>query len=225
MSQKPVTIIPSDLAASKAEFDRRLAHILPIAKTIHVDIMDGKFVKTKSLPVASLPDVRRFTNRSFEAHLMVKNPGRYVETLIEKGFTRIIVHAEALPRVSLLALANDIRARGGKPVLAINPTTTIASVRSIAAVFDGLLVMGVFPGKNGAPYVASTPRRVHSAVKALASSKKYVQVDGGMTPQTIAAAVAAGATRIVSGSYIGSAKDPARAMREMRLAMRQRKKR
>lgn len=225
ISRKTITIIPSDLATSKPDFDRRMARILPISRSLHIDIMDGKFVKTKSIAVNNLPDLRRFSNRSFEAHLMVEDPGRYVDTLLDKGIARIIIHAESLSRQELVSLAKKIRSCGGKPVLAINPTTKVSSVKSVLQMFDGLLIMGVFPGKNGSPYVRSTPRRVRTAEKIASSMKKYVQVDGGMTPQTIGSVVVAGATRIVSGSYIGSAENPAHALREMRLALKEKKKR
>lgn len=209
-----ITIIPSDLASTKSEFDRRLASLLPVSSTIHLDLMDGRFVETRSIDPEQLPDLRRWKGKRFEAHLMLKEPMRVIAPLVQKGVRRIILHYESVWPEDLPAIARFIRKWKGVPVLAVNPDTPIKRVLPYVQHFDTVLLMGVHPGRNGAPYISDTPKRVRE----LAKHHRKIQVDGGMTLDTVKAVVAAGATRITSGSYVSNAKDPKKAMAELRAA-------
>jgi ribulose-phosphate 3-epimerase len=101
-------------------------------------------------------------------------------------------------------------------MLAINPKTSLAKLKPYAKDIAGFIVMGGEPGFNGAPYLATTPKRVAQLAKLL--PKIPIQVDIGMTPKTVGAVVKAGASRCSSGSFVSSAADPKRAIRELKAA-------
>ena len=212
---KRIIVAPTVLAMSETDFKRRWARITPISQRVQVDFMDGRFVKTKSVPPATVPDVRK-SGKEFEAHLMVERPERWVPPLFAKGFKRAIVHIETISPVGFRDLA--ARARKSRAVLiaAINPGTPLRRILPYLPSAAGVCVLGVEPGRNGAPYDPRTPSRV----RAIARRRCPVQVDGGMTPQTVGAVVRAGASRINSGSYVGNAADPRAALRDLARAVR-----
>jgi len=142
----------------------------------------------------------RKSGKEFEAHLMVERPERWAPPLFAKGFKRAIVHIETISPVGFRDLA--ARARKSRAVLiaAINPGTPLRRILPYLPSAAGVCVLGVEPGRNGAPYDPRTPSRV----RAIARRRCPVQVDGGMTPRTVGAVVRAGASRINSGSYASS---------------------
>ncbi len=213
MTKRPLEIIPTVLAYDEREFTALFGKVVPISPWVQIDLMDGKFVETASIPLPSVPDVRERKGTSFEAHLMVQDPSAWIPGLARRGFRRIIVHYESLKASEIVAVAREVRALGMQAMLACNPETRIASVVPHVAHFDGALVLGVHPGRNGAPYVEETPARVRELAKMCKDA--IIQVDGGMTPSTIKAVVTAGAARVNSGSYVAKAADPARALKEL----------
>lgn len=205
-----VTIIPTVLANSKEEFDTRLRKLLPVADEIQVDFMDGKFVPSQGIPINQVPDLSGHKQR-FEAHLMVENPGAYIQPLARRGFKRIIFHIEAVNDKVIPMLLLQCKKYKVKPVLAINPRTSVRLLLPWTEHVDGVVFLGVHPGFNGAPYLPDTAKRIKEFAK-LDKNKTTIQVDGGMTPTTIESVVAAGASRINSGSFISNAPDPKKAI-------------
>jgi|GEM_PF-822742 len=212
-----VRIIPTILANTMADFTTRMNRLLPVANELQVDFMDGRFVPSTGIPLEEIPDLTRYPGKTFEAHLMVEDPENWIEGLIAKGFNRFIIHYEAVPEMDLLLLIDMLHKDGKQVLLAINPETDVRRVLPYTRQVDGILFLGVHPGFNGAPYVTSTPSRIAEFI-ALNKHPTSVQVDGGMTPETIGAVVAAGATAINSGSFVGNAPDPSSAMAALRKA-------
>jgi ribulose-phosphate 3-epimerase len=210
-----ITIVPTVLANSKEEFDARLRKLLPVADEIQVDIMDGRFVPSVSLSLDKIPDVSGYRQR-FEAHLMVERPGAYIQPLARRGFKRIIFHIEAADDKVIPMLLLQCKRHKVEPVLAINPETPVKLLLPWTAHVKGIVFLGVHPGFNGAPYLPQTADRIKKFLKQGKSSDLIIQVDGGMTPQTIGAVVAAGATRINSGSFVSNAADPKKAIMQLR---------
>jgi ribulose-phosphate 3-epimerase len=215
-----VTVIPTVLAFTWPEFEQRLARTLPIADEIQIDFMDGAFVETKSIALEQAPDVARHAGKRFEAHLMVADPQAWIAAIARKGFARCIFHYEAVGDARVEETAAFIRSHGMDAVLAFNPDTAVERAAPHARYVDGMLVMGVSPGRNHAPYVAQTPERVRTLAELMRSVSIPIQVDGGMTPQTIRAVVHAGASRINSGSFVANARDPKEALEQLRAAAR-----
>jgi ribulose-phosphate 3-epimerase len=213
-----IKIVPTVLANTEAEFGMKLRKLLKVADELQFDIMDGKFVPSMSIPIHQIPEVRRYRKR-FEAHLMVQNPGAYIQPMARRGIKRILFHVEPLSDRTIRNLIDLCRKHKMEVVLAINPETPVSKLLPYVKLIDGVLFLGVHPGFNGAPYVAKTPARIKEFVRKNSNPALVVQVDGGMTPKTIAAVVAAGATRINSGSFVSNAPDPAKALRQLYAAV------
>lgn len=207
-----ITIVPTILANSLEEFNARLKKLLPIADEIQVDIMDGKFVPSRSIAINEVPEVKQWPSKRFEVHLMVENPGAHIQPMARRGFKRVIFHIEAVKDGTMKGLLAQCAKYKVKPVLAINPETPVEKLLPYVKEFDGVVFLGVHPGFNGAPYVKETPKRIKKFAQQNTNKKLIIQVDGGMTPETIKGVVAAGATRINSGSFISNAKDPKKAI-------------
>jgi ribulose-phosphate 3-epimerase len=219
----PTIIVPTVLASSKDAFVTRWRKATSVSRRIQIDFMDGKFVPTTSIPLSSAPDVRPFVrdrHYEFEAHLMVRDPARWVPALLAKGFRRFIVHIESIGAKDFRALAAVARKERGILIAGINPSTAIRKLGPYLPSAGGICVLGVRPGRNGAPYDPRTPQRVRTIrlLCVLAGKRRPIQVDGGMTPATIGNVVHAGAIRINSGSYVGNATDPKRAYAELERA-------
>lgn len=208
-----VVIIPTVLANTEEEFDKRLRRLLPVADQIQVDIMDGKFVPSTSVAINKIPEVKRWKGKAFEAHLMVQNPGAHIQPMARRGFKRVIFHVETIDSRSMPNLLAQCRKHKVEPILAINPETPVEKLLPYVDEVSAVLFLGVHPGFNGAPYVQETPQRIAAFLKKNPNKALPVQVDGGMTPETIGGVVAAGATRINSGSFVSNAPDPAAALK------------
>jgi len=207
-----ITIIPTVLAYSEKEFRELWKKILPIADEIQVDIMDGRFVSTKSIDIEELPNVQGL-NKRFEAHMMIKEPMSWVLPLADKGFRRMIIHYEAITDEDVPLINTFMEQHGLLWCLAFNPETPVLKIIPHTKIVNDILIMGVHPGQNNAPYVEKTPDRVRELRKH--APHVTIQIDGGMTDKTIGAVVRAGATRINSGSFVGGAKHPIEALERM----------
>lgn len=205
-------IIPTVLAFDKITFDKRFKKIVPITDEIQVDFMDGRFVKTKSITEQQAPSVKQYKNKIFEAHLMVKEPLRWVPILVDKGFKRIILHVETVWQEDISSLKKFMDREGVEFFLAINPETPLEKILPHTTYLDGVLFLGVHPGQNNAPYLTSTPARIKEFVRKNKNKKLIIQVDGGMTPVTVQGVIDAGATRINAGHFIMNAQDPKKAL-------------
>ena len=190
-------IIPSIIAKNQKEFNKRFEKVKSFS-TFHLDIMDGKFVKNKSLTFNfKLPK-----NKKFEAHLMVKNPKTWIKKHGKK-VNSIIVHYES----------NNIENLLNKKVsLAINPKTSIDEIKPLLKKTNKILVMTVTPGKYGSKFLTSTLKKI----KELKKLKKTIEVDGSINPKTIKKVKKAGATKFVIGSYLQRTKNLKEAVKKLK---------
>ncbi len=209
-------VIPTILAFDKAGFDTLWDKVIGVSDEVQVDLMDGRFVETKSISVDELPDVSGMRTR-FEAHMMLKEPMSWVLPLKDKGFSRVIIHYEAIQEEDIPMITTFMEKQGLSWCLAVNPETPIERIVPHTEHVKDVLIMGVHPGRNHAPYVEATPGRVRELHEACPGVT--IQVDGGMTDETIRAVVRAGATRINSGSFVGGGEDPAGQVRKLYAAI------
>jgi ribulose-phosphate 3-epimerase len=210
-----IKIIPTVLASTLEDFNARLRRLLPAADEIQVDIMDGKFVPSRSITINEVPDVKKNKAHTFEAHLMVQTPGAHIQPMARRGFRRVIFHIEAVDEKTIPALLEQCRKYKVQPMIAINPETPITRLLPYVNELYGVVFLGVHPGFNGAPFVKDTAKRIKDFAKKNTNKKLIIQVDGGMTPETIGAVVDAGATRINSGSFVSNAPDPKTAIKAL----------
>lgn len=210
-------IIPTVFATSKKEFKTRFEKLVQISPFIQVDIMDGKLVKSNSISPRDLPNVSNF-HINFEAHLMVKNPQKYISLLHKKGFKKLIVHYEAFwDNKSLIETLFQIRdTMKMKAFLALNPETSIAKVYPLLAYVDGILLMGVHPGREHQKFIS----RVYTKISELRKkdSKIPIQIDGGVNIKNLDHLKQKGATIFNSGSFVAESKDPKKALQILQKA-------
>ncbi len=196
-------VIPTVFALSIDEFNEKFSKLVKFASAMQIDFMDGVFVPAKSIPLSIILDLKKY-KIAFEAHLMVSDPERWIVECGEKGFNTIIIHIESLKNTERgLDLIHRIRRVGARPLIAINPETSMERLDVFLKNTDGVLVMGVCPGKENQELSPNTVRRIITLKK----RGLIVQVDGGVNDKTINLLVAAGVDAVNVGSYIANAKD------------------
>ncbi|HLT84819.1 MAG TPA: ribulose-phosphate 3-epimerase [Phototrophicaceae bacterium] len=202
-----IRITPSILNADFADLSGELSRI-PGADLVHVDVMDNHFVPNLTL---GLPVVERIVAASalpVDAHLMIEDPDRWAPGYAEAGCASVTFHAEA--SVAPIRLAREIRAAGARAAVAVRPTTDIAPYLDLLDELDMLLVMTVEPGFGGQRYLGAMAAKIATAREAIDASGRdvWLQVDGGISRETIAHAARAGADTFVAGSAVYGADDP-----------------
>lgn len=180
---------------------------------LHLDIMDGHFVPNISFG----PDIAGAFNRStdtfLDVHLMLTDPGRYVEAFVKNGADLITFHIEAVPEPR--PLISRLRGMGVRVGLTLNPDTPLDLVTPYLGEIDLLLIMSVFPGFGGQKYIESATPRIAAIRKAIDSGghKCLLEVDGGINLSTFRPVVEAGADVLVVGSGLFGTKDYATTIR------------
>jgi ribulose-phosphate 3-epimerase len=196
-------LAPSILSANFACLGEQIEALeLGGADWIHIDVMDGHFVPNLSFGPFILPVVKRHTRLPVDVHLMVSNPDALIPAFVAQGADRISVHVETC--VHRYRTLQSIRAAGRKTGLAFNPATPVESLREVIHLLDLVLVLGNNPGFSGQGWFPEMAGKIGRAARLLdeVGSPAVIQVDGGITPQTIAEAWQAGARVFVSGSAV-----------------------
>lgn len=179
------------------------------ADLIHLDVMDGRFVPNITFGVQMIDTVRKLTTLPLDVHMMVEEPERYFESFAGAGANGMTIHVEAAPH--LQRQLSRIRELGCTAGAAVNPGTSLATVREVLSDLDLLLVMTVNPGFGGQEFIPASTDKVARARYMLdeGKSRAALEVDGGITRDTIASVWRAGADTFVAGYAIFSADDPA----------------
>ncbi|WEO75675.1 ribulose-phosphate 3-epimerase [Cryobacterium sp. SO2] len=209
-------INPSILAADFANLEREFGRI-STADLAHVDIMDNHFVPNLTI---GLPVVERLLQVSpipLDIHLMIDDPDRWAPAYAEAGAYSVTFHAEAA--ADAVALARTLRSIGARAGIALKPGTPVEPYLELLAEFDQVLVMTVEPGFGGQSFMASTMPKLSLLADAVKASglDVWLQVDGGITEDTIVQAAAAGANTFVAGSSVFNG-DPATRIASLRAA-------
>ncbi len=210
-------IAPSILSA---DFTRLKEEIQAVeaagADWIHADIMDGHFVPNLTFGPMVVEAVRRTTGLPIDVHLMISEPDRYISGFAKAGATCISVHAETCTHLN--RTVQLIRDSGARPGVVLNPATPVETLRWILEYLDLVLVMSVNPGFGGQRFIPNSIAKI-TLLRTMISERglhTLVEVDGGVSPQTIADIAAAGADVFVAGSAVFNSPDYRQAILTLR---------
>lgn len=210
-------IAPSILSADFANLEKDVKRAEAAgANYIHVDAMDGQFVDTITLGPNIVQAIRPHTKLPLDCHLMVQNPEKHISAFAKAGADIISIHVEATAHIhrAIQLIKNEKIAAG----VVINPGTPVSMIESVLGDVDLVLVMTVNPGSGGQSFIESTLTKI-TLLKELRERNGYtyeIEVDGGISDQTIKRALDAGADVFVAGSYLYGAPDFEVAMRTLR---------
>jgi ribulose-phosphate 3-epimerase len=214
MTTPQVRIAPSILAADFAALGNAIAAVeRGGAELIHVDVMDGHFVPNITIGPPVVRAIKRVATRPLDVHLMIEDPDRYIDDFVNAGANMISVHVEVVRHLDRTVF--EIRRRGARAGVVLNPATPVGVLEEIAPALDYVLVMSVNPGFSGQPFIPASidkVRRVRELLTARSSAAE-VEIDGGIDAKNISAVVNAGARIVVAGSSIFDRDDPAAATR------------
>ena len=207
-------VAPSLLAADFTRLGSQVQEVREAgAEYIHLDVMDGAFVPSISFGMPVLKSLRKASDIVFDVHMMVEEPGRYVEDIKKSGADIITVHAEACTHLD--RVVNQIKETGCRAGVALNPATPVSVLDCILDQLDMLLIMTVNPGFGGQkfiPYTLNKVRVLRQTVKER-GLKTDIQVDGGVSIANVREILEAGANIFVAGSAVFGT-DPAARTRE-----------
>jgi len=186
------------------------------ADYIHVDVMDGHFVPNITIGPLVVKAVRATTRLPLDVHLMISNPDQYIEAFVKAGADILTIHAEAATH--LHRSLQHIRKAGARPSVSLNPSTPPEQIEYVLGDVDMVLVMTVNPGFEGQAFIPGMVPKIARLRKMIDEKglSTDIEVDGGISPETMAQVSSAGANVFVAGSAIFYSKDYGETIRTMR---------
>lgn len=210
-------VSPSLLSADFGALDRDIDMLNHSeADMLHIDVMDGVFVPNISFGFPVMKFIERSARKPLDVHLMIMDPGRYINQVRDCGAAIMNVHLEACTH--LHRVVQQIRQAGMKVGVTLNPATPIVMLEDIITDLDMVLLMSVNPGFAAQTFIPQTVAKTARLKEMIneSGSKAIIEVDGGINLQTGSEVVAAGADMLVAGNFIFSSQDPISTISELK---------
>ena len=209
-----IEIAPSILAADFARLDAEIAEVsLAGVRIIHLDVMDGHFVPNLTIGPPVIAKLRRISELVFDAHLMISEPEKYIETFVEAGANHITFHIEVVDNPK--KLIDKLHGLGCTAGICLNPETPVEAIESVASFFDMVLVMTVHPGFGGQKFIPEAAKKIVK-IREIVGSDVRIEVDGGVDSKTAPIVVSYGADTLVAGEAIFGKIDRIAAIKDIR---------
>jgi ribulose-phosphate 3-epimerase len=214
-----IRITPSILNANFNDLENEIKKIAGNSDLLHLDIMDNVFVPNFTFDFAAAQEIISYSSLPVDSHLMVADVDNIAPAYAEAGSASVTIHAEAADNISQTLRA--IRQAGARAGLALKPATELEKYGDLIDEIDMILIMTVEPGFGGQKFMTSMMEKVSRARALIGSRPIWLQVDGGISPETIEIATTAGADTFVAGSAVFNSPDPAAMVDALRsLAMK-----
>lgn len=215
-------IAPSLLSADFANLERDIKMVESAgAQLLHIDVMDGHFVPNITIGPLVVDAVKKVSTIPLDVHLMIENPGDYVDAFIDAGADYLTIHVEATTH--LHRILQKIRSRGVKAGVSLNPHTPLSAIEEVLDELDLILIMSVNPGFGGQSFIPNSLDKIFRLKEMLKAKKAdhiEIEIDGGIKLDNIKTVSDAGVDIFVSGSGIFGVQDPVDTIRQMNLLIK-----
>jgi len=198
-----VLVAPSILSADFSKLGEEIKAVEHAgADWIHIDVMDGHFVPNITIGPVVVSKIRKISDIFFDVHLMIENPGKYVEQFAKAGADLITIHAEVCD--DILSTINKVKDLGCKVGVSINPETSLDVIKEIIQNVDLVLIMSVHPGFGGQSFIEDVLPKIKKTRDIISKIDKeiYLEVDGGINDKTAKTAIEYGANVLVAGNFV-----------------------
>jgi ribulose-phosphate 3-epimerase len=211
-----IEIVPSILSADFAKLADEIAEIEATdVKMVHLDVMDGHFVPNITIGPPVIAKLRKYSNLTFDSHLMISEPSRYAESFAQAGVNHITFHIEVEQQPE--KLIDRLHELGCTAGICLNPETPVADIEKVAPLCDMVLVMTVHPGFGGQQFMPEAAAKIKD-IRQIVGPEIRIEVDGGIAPETAGIVAGYGADTLVAGHAIFSQTDRAAAIKAIREA-------